>query len=164
VPLVHHWCKPNTTQSRPSFHQGISDCLANSLHSHQFLVQDTHLFYYLYATPSLFGGAAALAFFAAVGAWTWLETDYGWAGKVASIVLSTVLMGNAFLCFILGASTWEEQEPHPENGGSVAATETTIRHPFYSSKTIITAVNNPDLSFSHTSRSILVGPCHIPPL
>ena len=72
----------------------------------QFLTKQTHLFYYLYATPSLYGGGAALAFFVAVCAFTWLEEStagYGWEGRVAAVILSGVLIGNAAVCFVLGA-------------------------------------------------------------
>ena len=72
----------------------------------QFLAKRTYLFYYLYATPSLCGGAAALAFFVAVCAFTWLEEStarYGWEARAAAIILSGVLIGNATICFVLGA-------------------------------------------------------------
>ena len=73
----------------------------------QFLVkQRTHLFYYLYATPSLYGGAAALIFFVAVCAFTWLEEStagYGWEARAAAVILSGALVGNAAICFVLGA-------------------------------------------------------------
>lgn len=70
------------------------------------LSAQTHLFYYLNSTPSLFGGAAALTFFVAVGAWVWLETDQGIAARVLVVLLSAALMGNAGACFVLGASHW----------------------------------------------------------
>jgi len=74
--------------------------------SPQCLVKRAHLFYYLYATPSLYGGAAALTFFVAVCAFTWLEEStagYGWEAKVAAVILSGALVGNAVICFVLGA-------------------------------------------------------------
>jgi len=70
------------------------------------VVKRTYLFYYLYATPSLFGGAAALAFFVAVCAFTWLEEStagYGWEARAAAVILSGALVGNAAICFVLGA-------------------------------------------------------------
>ncbi|CEL57043.1 hypothetical protein RSOLAG1IB_08296 [Rhizoctonia solani AG-1 IB] len=72
------------------------------------LSKQTFLFYYLNATPSLFGGAAALAFFVAVGAWVWLETDQGVISRVLVVLLSAALMGNAAACFALGMVHWEE--------------------------------------------------------
>ncbi|EJD07245.1 uncharacterized protein FOMMEDRAFT_149756 [Fomitiporia mediterranea MF3/22] len=76
----------------------------------EFLVTRTRLFYYLYSTPSLWGGAAALAFFVAVCAFTWLEestVQYGWEAKTAAVVLSGMLIVNAVICFVLGASVME---------------------------------------------------------
>ncbi|GBE80563.1 hypothetical protein SCP_0302780 [Sparassis crispa] len=76
------------------------------------LSRNSALFYYLYATPSLFGGTAALSFFVAVGSWTWLDlghSHYGSGGKVLSICCSAALVFNAALCFILGGSTWRSQ-------------------------------------------------------
>ena len=72
------------------------------------LVRHGSLFYYLCGTASLFGGASALAFFVAVGSWTWLDdaaAGYGWGGKICSIILGSVLLINAGICFFLGAST-----------------------------------------------------------
>lgn len=74
----------------------------------QVLVRHDNLFYYLCGTASLFGGASALAFFVAVGSWTWLDdaaAGYGWGGRISSICLGSVLLINAGVCFILGAST-----------------------------------------------------------
>ena len=71
------------------------------------LVCHGNLFYYLCGTACLFGGASALAFFVAVGSWTWLDNagaGYGWGGKVASISLGSVLMINAGICLFLGAT------------------------------------------------------------
>ncbi|QRV83121.1 hypothetical protein RhiJN_11137 [Ceratobasidium sp. AG-Ba] len=76
------------------------------------LSKQTILFYYLNSTPSLFGGASALAFFVAVGAWVWLETDQGIFTKILVVLLSAALMGNAGACFVLGAVNWEA-EPMP---------------------------------------------------
>ncbi|KAG8723939.1 hypothetical protein FRC09_001048 [Ceratobasidium sp. 395] len=73
------------------------------------LSKQTILFYYLNSTPSLFGGASALAFFVAVGAWVWLETDQGIVSRVLVILLGAALMGNAFACFVLGAADWSEE-------------------------------------------------------
>lgn len=67
------------------------------------------LFYYLNSTPSLFGGASALAFFVAVGAWVWLEQDQGVAARVLVILLGAALMGNAGVCFVLGATNWDDK-------------------------------------------------------
>ncbi|TFK42593.1 hypothetical protein BDQ12DRAFT_283566 [Crucibulum laeve] len=69
--------------------------------------ENSILFYYLYGTPSLFGGAAALSFFVAVGSWTWLELgigNHGVASKILSVILGTALMANAGMCFYLGGS------------------------------------------------------------
>ncbi|KAL5492111.1 hypothetical protein ACEPAI_3558 [Sanghuangporus weigelae] len=66
------------------------------------------LFYLLLATPSIWGGGAALAFFVAVCSFTWLEEStarYGWEAKTASVLLSALLMANSFACFILGTDT-----------------------------------------------------------
>ncbi|KAG9092622.1 hypothetical protein FS749_015565 [Ceratobasidium sp. UAMH 11750] len=73
------------------------------------LSKQTILFYYLNSTPSLFGGASALAFFVAVGAWVWLETDQGTVSRVLVILLGAALMGNAGACFVLGATDWTEE-------------------------------------------------------
>ncbi|KAG8722425.1 hypothetical protein FRC08_002406 [Ceratobasidium sp. 394] len=73
------------------------------------LSKQTILFYYLNSTPSLFGGASALAFFVAVGAWVWLETDQGTVSRVLVILLGAALMGNAGACFVLGATDWREE-------------------------------------------------------
>ncbi|KAI5118395.1 hypothetical protein M0805_007529 [Coniferiporia weirii] len=73
----------------------------------RFLVRRPRLFYFLYATPSLWGGGAALAFFVAICAYTWLEestAQYGWEAKASAVILSCALIGNAVVCFILGAS------------------------------------------------------------
>ena len=73
----------------------------------QVLVRHGNLFYYLCGTACLFGGASALAFFVAVGSWTWLDdaaSGYGWGGKISSIMLGSVLLINAGVCFFLGAS------------------------------------------------------------
>ncbi|CEL57044.1 hypothetical protein RSOLAG1IB_08297 [Rhizoctonia solani AG-1 IB] len=70
------------------------------------LSKQTYLFYYLNSTPSLFGGMSALAFFVAVGAWVWFETDQGTTARVLVVLLSTALMGNAVACFVLGAVHW----------------------------------------------------------
>ena len=72
------------------------------------LVRHGNLFYYLCGSACLFGGASALAFFVAVGSWTWLDdgaAGYGWGGRMCSITLGSVLMINAGVCFFLGAST-----------------------------------------------------------
>ena len=72
------------------------------------LVRHGTLFYYLCGIPSLFGGASALAFFVAVGSWTWLDdvaAGHGWGGKIGSIILGSILLINAGACFVLGAST-----------------------------------------------------------
>jgi len=74
----------------------------------QVLVRHPTLFYYLCGTPSLLGGASALAFFVAIGSWTWLDdaaAERGWGGKICSIGLGSVLVINAGVCFYLGAST-----------------------------------------------------------
>ncbi|OCB90584.1 hypothetical protein A7U60_g2201 [Sanghuangporus baumii] len=66
------------------------------------------LFYLLLATPSIWGGGAALTFFVAVCSFTWLEEStarYGWEAKTASVLLSALLMANAFACFVLGTDT-----------------------------------------------------------
>jgi hypothetical protein len=81
----------------------------------QLFIRDAHLFYYLQATPSLFGGGSALAFFVAVGAWTWLETDYGWGPKVVSVILGAALIGSAALCFVLGGTSWDESTDPPQH-------------------------------------------------
>jgi len=73
----------------------------------EYLVRNSSLFYYLYGTPSLFGGASALSFFVAVGSWTWLDEQtgqFGWGGKVCSVILASALMFNVGICFYLGAS------------------------------------------------------------
>ncbi|KAL5537210.1 hypothetical protein ACEPAF_1033 [Sanghuangporus sanghuang] len=78
----------------------------------EFLVTRTRLFYYLYSTPSLWGGAAALVFFVAVCAFTWLEENtakYGWEAKVAAVLMSGLLIANAVACFVLGAGVVEMQ-------------------------------------------------------
>ncbi|KAL5492100.1 hypothetical protein ACEPAI_3547 [Sanghuangporus weigelae] len=83
----------------------------------EFLVTRTRLFYYLYSTPSLWGGAAALVFFVAVCAFTWLEENtakYGWEAKVAAVLMSGLLIANAVACFVLGAGVVEMQA---EGGG-----------------------------------------------
>ncbi|CAE6475524.1 unnamed protein product [Rhizoctonia solani] len=72
------------------------------------LSRQTFLFYYLNATPCLFGGASALAFFVAVGAWVWLETDRGIVARILVVLLSAALMGNAGACFALGIVHWEQ--------------------------------------------------------
>jgi len=72
------------------------------------LVRHGILFYYLCGSASLFGGGSALAFFVAVGSWTWLDNaaaGYGWGGKIGSIGLGSVLLINAGVCFVLGCST-----------------------------------------------------------
>jgi len=74
-----------------------------------FVENKSFLFWYLYATPSLFGGVAALSFFVAVGSWAWLDlglSEYGIGGRVLSVVCSAALVINAAICFILGGSTW----------------------------------------------------------
>ncbi|KAJ1301773.1 hypothetical protein OPQ81_009002 [Rhizoctonia solani] len=71
------------------------------------LSKQTYLFYYLNSTPSIFGGMSALAFFVAVGAWVWLETDQGIVARVLVVLLGTALLGNAGACFVLGAVHWE---------------------------------------------------------
>ncbi|CEL57045.1 hypothetical protein RSOLAG1IB_08298 [Rhizoctonia solani AG-1 IB] len=71
------------------------------------LSKQTYLFYYLNSTPSLFGGMSALAFFVAVGAWVWLETDQGIAARILVVLLGAALIGNAAVCFVLGAVHWE---------------------------------------------------------
>jgi hypothetical protein len=69
----------------------------------QALVPHTTLFYYLWGTPSLLGGASALAFFVAIGSWTWLDNvaaEHGWGGKICSISLdlySASMLGFAFI-------------------------------------------------------------------
>ncbi|KAG8745506.1 hypothetical protein FRC10_007853 [Ceratobasidium sp. 414] len=78
-------------------------------YAQQELSKQTILFYYLNSTPSLFGGASALAFFVAVGAWVWLETDQGIVSRVLVILLGAALMGNAGACFVLGAADWGEE-------------------------------------------------------
>ncbi|CAE6475532.1 unnamed protein product [Rhizoctonia solani] len=72
------------------------------------LSEQTYLFYYLNSTPSLFGGMSALAFFVAVGAWVWLETDQGIAARILVVLMGAALMGNAGACFVLGAVHWED--------------------------------------------------------
>ncbi|KAH8108871.1 hypothetical protein DFH11DRAFT_1630903 [Phellopilus nigrolimitatus] len=90
----------------------------------QFLVGRTRLFYYLYATPSLWGGGAALAFFVAICSFTWLEEStakYGWEAKISAVVLSAALIGNAVACFVLGARVMAlpGQNSPDENSGKV---------------------------------------------
>ncbi|KAF8598018.1 hypothetical protein BDV93DRAFT_610060 [Ceratobasidium sp. AG-I] len=84
------------------------------------LSTQTTLFYYLNSTPSLFGGASALAFFVAVGAWVWLEQDQGVVARVLVVLLGAALMGNAGACFILGATNWDDdaQPNAPSRGGN----------------------------------------------
>ncbi|THH11331.1 hypothetical protein EW145_g726 [Phellinidium pouzarii] len=91
----------------------------------QFLVNRKNLFYFLYATPSLWGGGAALAFFVAICAYTWLEestTQYGWEAKAAAIVMSCALIGNADACFFLGACVVVDPGT-PEHEGEKALKE-----------------------------------------
>jgi len=91
------------------------------------------IFYYLYATPSLFGGAAALAFFVAIGAWTWLDLEldkYGIGGRVFSLLCSAALVANASICFVLGGSTWtptplDEEMCHIEHYGREGSLDST---------------------------------------
>ncbi|KAI5118397.1 hypothetical protein M0805_007531 [Coniferiporia weirii] len=88
----------------------------------RFLVKRPHLFYFLYATPSLWGGGAALAFFVAICAYTWLEestAQYGWEAKASAVVLSCALIGNAIACFILGASDITSGPGHQEEGNII---------------------------------------------
>lgn len=77
----------------------------------QHLLRHRLIFYYLYATPSLFGGASALTFFVAVGSWTWLDqavNDGAWAGRIFAVLLSATLMANAGCCFVLGGRKYIE--------------------------------------------------------
>ncbi|KAF8894604.1 hypothetical protein BD779DRAFT_851734 [Infundibulicybe gibba] len=71
------------------------------------LVRHPTLFYYLCGTPSLFGGASALAFFLAVGSWTWLDepaASRGWGPKAGALLLGVALVCNSSICLFLGAS------------------------------------------------------------
>ncbi|KAH7320384.1 hypothetical protein B0J17DRAFT_685528 [Rhizoctonia solani] len=72
------------------------------------LSEQTYLFCYLNSTPSLFGGMSALTFFVAVGTWVWLETDQGIAARVLVILMSVAFLGNAGVCFILGAAHYNK--------------------------------------------------------
>ncbi|CUA75713.1 hypothetical protein RSOLAG22IIIB_11949 [Rhizoctonia solani] len=74
------------------------------------LSKQTYLFYYLNSTPSLFGGMSALTFFVAVGAWVWLETDQGIGARVLVVLMGAALMGNAGVCFVLGATHWRDYD------------------------------------------------------
>lgn len=92
----------------------------------QFLVSRTHLFYYLYATPSLFGGGAALAFFAAICAWTWLDdstAQFGWGPRICSVLLSFALLSNALACFILGAFVTSMPRSNSDDSDAAAAAD-----------------------------------------
>lgn len=92
----------------------------------QFLVSRTHLFYYLYATPSLFGGGAALAFFAAICAWTWLDdstAQFGWGPRICSVLLSFALLSNALACFILGAFVTSMPRSDGDDSDAAAAAD-----------------------------------------
>ena len=63
---------------------------------------------------SLYGGAAALTFFVAVCAFTWLEEStagYGWEAKSRGRYSSGALVGNAAICFVLGAVVVPEPVP-----------------------------------------------------
>ncbi len=63
-------------------------------------------------TPSLFGGASALAFFTAVGSWVWqdqVNQDRNNIAKVCAAVLGGALTLNTCVCFYLGGSMKGEQ-------------------------------------------------------
>lgn len=63
-------------------------------------------------TPSLFGGASALAFFTAVGSWVWLDQvnqDRNNIAKVCAAVLGGALTLNTCVCFYLGGSMKGDQ-------------------------------------------------------
>jgi len=68
------------------------------------------LFQYLYSAPSLWGGAGALASLLSVGSWVWLDLNQGLTTRIVVVLLTATLMGNAFLCFILGATTYGDRE------------------------------------------------------
>jgi len=72
------------------------------------LTRRSGLFQYLYSSPSLFGGGAALAFFVAIGAWVWLDLDSSLTTRILVILLSAALLANAGACFVLGGTTWRE--------------------------------------------------------
>lgn len=119
-------CRINITPTRLKV---STTCLQLTLSSTnncivQFLVSRTHLFYYLYATPSLFGGGAALAFFAAICAWTWLDdstAQFGWGPRICSVLLSFALLSNALACFILGAFVTSMPRSDGDDSDAVAA-------------------------------------------
>ncbi|KAF9451036.1 hypothetical protein P691DRAFT_808879 [Macrolepiota fuliginosa MF-IS2] len=88
----------------------------------ELLTKRSMLFYYMCGTPSLFGGASALAFFAAVGSWVWLDSvneDRNRIAKYCAIALGGILVLNTCVCFYLGGSMrgsrWVRQATHTPN-------------------------------------------------
>lgn len=119
-------CRINITPARLQVSSNLDPhictiCLCSFLRRIQFLVHRSRLFYLLYATPSLWGGGSALAFFVAVCAYTWLEestAQYGWSPRAAAIVMCAGLIFNAVICFILGAGvTYHDAEEGTETAG-----------------------------------------------
>ena len=110
--LLCLWSLIGVHPTRLKVHTRLATCVGHTLmllQFRQYLVgKNALLFYYLHATPSMFGASSAGAFFVAVGAWTWLDMGIemtGWAGRVFAILISVALVGNACLCFVVGAST-----------------------------------------------------------
>lgn len=82
------------------------------------------LFYYMCGTPSLFGGASALAFFTAVGSWVWLDQvnqDRNNIAKVCAVVLGGALTLNTCICFYLGGSMKGDQWVLAQDAGQEAS-------------------------------------------
>lgn len=74
----------------------------------ELVVKRDNLFQILFSVPCVFGGAAALAFFVAVGAWAVLDQEKSIVIMILVILLSAACLGNAGICFVLGSVEWND--------------------------------------------------------